>query len=281
MKEILEKIEDFLFDFLGLTIPGILFNFFLLFPIYLIEQSKISSQREAYFLIYLNELAERISFAINKYSDTALLVVFILFSYIIGHTIKVFSKLQYDFFESIFDNFLIGPLFGKISSWKITERLKKIAVLNFLGKLFEKLFYFEPKKYNENIKNYVFKKIKDKDSNFSDDWHEVYKYSRILIAQENIKSLSYNFLSKYNFYRSLSFLFLINLVYELYIFHDYSLLFYEGLINTKPLIISANLILWFTFHEKYKRYWKLCGEEAVMDAYYYLLKNKDRLDYEK
>ena len=142
-----------------------------------------------------------------------------------------------------------------------------------------KLFTFKSADYfddNEELRTICITTINNKlNTRFPDKWHSLYKFAVAANLQEGIKSLSNNFLAKYNLYRSLSFIFLLSFVYYAIFFQiTYSLLPINiAILRGSILFFSA--LLWFTFHVKFKRYWTLCGNESLMSLYYFL--NKDKL----
>ena len=101
--------------------------------------------------------------------------------------------------------------------------------------------------------------------------YAIYKLAGIFRDNENVKTLSSTFLAKYNFYRSMSFIFFINIIFTLCLIFKYRVFDYKTAILLVILVLFS-----YSFHEKYKRYWTLSGNEALMGVYYYLcMKGKE------
>lgn len=321
----IEKLEQFLFDILGLVIPGFIAIFILfLLPILILDLNKISNFANDFF--YLNLYIKNI---ISFYNSNKYIVVtlIILICYILGHVIKVMSKYPYALLNVIFDEgifkilnnileyiileyiikviqkktsssknkpnpllYLLQPSYRK--SWKIKIKKQKlhiwyIDILNFLislyysffKKVFNDIFSFNAPNYysaNENIKKNVLDKLKNKyEVDFPDNWYSIYKISNVILSQENIYSLSFKFLAKYNFYRSLSFIFLANYIYILTLYNIFNEYISNLGKNIFSLLIIVNSLLWITFHEKFKRDWTLCGNESLMNLFYFLSKSNN------
>jgi len=237
----------------------------------------------------------------------------IAISYIFGHTIKVLSKFQYEFCVKIFDNGL-----NKFLKRLSTEVSKKAATTNYwiinrvfnsesrnelrgknewysglleiifgifdsFYKIFQAILVFgAPNNCEKAITEETEKEITKRFNIPVKDWYTTYKMANVVIAQENLKSLSFKFLAKYNFYRSLAFIFLINGIYIIMLYKIFDYLINPlGHVTFYPMLIGS-LILWFTFHEKYKRYWSLCGNESVVTLFYFWkTKGKEKSENEK
>ncbi|MFH7820354.1 hypothetical protein [Neobacillus thermocopriae] len=292
-----EKIEIYFFDIMGLLIPGIVFVTGIIFTsLFLISGQALSDildvlNKIAFFKIYL-----KMEEVLKKH--IWLFVVFVIFnSYLIGHVIKIMSKVFYWFFSIIFDQFF-NKIFSFIISWlwkniralisflKIGDLFKDINpdfkkfVMDFI-KSFYKFFHHNLKvifvfgtewyeKDNKPLLEESLRIINERyDTNFPTKWYSIYKLSKIIIYHENLKNMNDTFLAKYNFYRSLSFIcflqftLLIILSFNKELLNDYS----DIIIN---ILMIVNLIFWYTFHEKYKRYFKLCGNETLVSIYYHL-----------
>ena len=141
-----------------------------------------------------------------------------------------------------------------------------------------KIFTFNPPNYfdeNDTLRTSCIATINQKlVVNYPDDWHSLYKFSKIMNIQENIKSLASNFLAKYNLYRSLSFIFIFTTLYYYYFFCASSKFISPELEKISSLVLLTSILLWFTFHTKFKRYWTLCGNETLISLYYFLNKAK-------
>jgi len=277
MDKFLDKLDNFLFDIIGLIFPGFILLSVLIIP-FLIPGSVESS----------NNISSYISTVVNhKFS----LSIIIIISYILGHVIKIAAIIFYEIMTLIFDNginrlviYIVNCLnskanaleqeiFGKVHNLYYLKQIE-----DFLIKQIKRVFTFKSENYmkaNELIKEQCLKFLSKTDL-FPDEWYSIYKYSIILHHQEKIKSLTENYLSKYNLYRSLSLIFALSIPYYLYlnpiVIPDIKI---ENLSNISSLTICIILFgFWFAFHTKYKRYWLLCGNEALMSLYVYIKSNE-------
>jgi len=297
MGDFFSKFENFLFDILGLILPGFIFLLLFSAPLMLFnfESVTIGSQEQSGLLSGLSVLSKTLHEYTNSNINYVLIVICVA-SYIIGHLLKVFSIIQYEIFGSLFDQ-TINKLISFIYLWIIK------AIINIYNKIFKrdltqeflymqvrilfipvkntlnKIFVFKPKDYmkeNEKLKKLSIEILSQKfNVPLTSDWdYTMYKISTVLFAQENVKSLSGFFLAKYNLYRSLAFAFAVSCIY-FNIFYNVTEEFLDGNVKIlKVFILTLFALLWFTFHYKYKRYWTLCGNETLVSFYYFLNKNK-------
>jgi hypothetical protein len=295
----IDKIEEFLYDLLGLAVPGLIFIMIIIFPpICFIDLIKYDNKYTINNTI-LSNISSMID--IKNQSNTYIIFAIILICYILGHVIKVFSKYQYDLFTVIFDrgfnrfvkhiirkleksNYRIFKLlsksyredFNKMEKWYVGLVNMIIGCGSFLTKLLKDIFTFSsPSYYSDNnpLQRNIIEKINQKyKTNFPNKWYSIYKISNVIMTQEKLKSLSSKFLAKYNFYRSMAFLFLLDFFYIIIFFSKYNSYINTIGHNLKVTLYIVNGILWLTFHEKYKRYWTLCGNESLMSLFYYLSK---------
>lgn len=296
MSDAFSKIESFLFDILGLVLPGVIFFALLIFPISLIDISKIPPKIiDSSFI--LSELST-ISKIIKSYwmlNSSLVITVIIILSYLIGHFIKVFAIIKYEFLTAIFDK--------SINKWVIWVFDKlKLKINNVVTRIFHvpmydtklykwlkylylpfkttliKIFVFRPPDYfsdNNALRTTCVSIINTRiGSSYPDKWYSVYKFSSIINSQENIKSLASSFLAKYNLYRSLAFIFIFSTIYYYFFFKASANYILPELKKIVSLILLLSISLWFTFHYKYKRYWTLCGNETLVSLYYFLNKKK-------
>jgi hypothetical protein len=296
MSDFFSKIETFIFDIMGLVLPGIIFLALLISPIYVLDLSTMQQKHvESSYILSGLTIASSIlktHFAANTNTTVVLLLIL---AYIIGHVVKVFAIIVYDFLVVIFDNTLnalivvsfegfkriVNKLFRKVSGYdmydtKIYKYLKTIfrPVKNTL----DKIFSFQSENYdtgNNSLRTECIAEINQRiGANYPDKWYSLYKISKIITSYETVKSLSDFFLAKYNLYRSLAFIFLFSTVYYTYFFRAAAPYISHELQKIATLAPSIALILWFTFHYKYKRYWTLCGNETLVSLYYHLKKHK-------
>lgn len=296
MDEFLSKIENFIFDILGLVLPGFVFLGILIIPITLVDITKIPSKNLDNSFI-LSELSTINNLFKNYWDEKSNLIIalIIILAYLFGHFIKVFSIIKYEILVAFFDKSI-----NKVVNY-FFEKIKKL--LDWIFKLFSNQSLFTTKLYlwvkdilkpfkNTLSKVFTFKSedyFKDNtilrteciniintrlNTNYPDKWYSLYKFSTVITNQENIKSMSAFFLAKYNLYRSLAFIFMFATFYFHFFFHA-SIKYISPEINKVTSLISLTaFLLWFTFHYKYKRYWTLCGNETLVSLYYFLNKKK-------
>ena len=296
MNEFFSKIEDFLFDILGLVLPGVIILFILALPSYFIDISHLPAKAtdESLILSWLTTLSDILKKLWSQNINTIILI-FLIVGYLMGHVVKVFSIIQYELSRVIFDksiNKLANYLFEFIKSilyrfikWISNKNMYSGHLYIYLKILFSpirsllnKIFTFEPPEYfsdNNSLRTECIQIINKRlNTNYPNKWYSLFKFSKILNSQENIKSLAGTFLAKYNLYRSLAFIFIFAFFYINYVFITcYNYLFPE-LSRITFIVLLIVLLLWFTFHYKFKRYWTLCGNEILISLYYYLNKKK-------
>ncbi len=296
MSDFFSKIENFIFDILGLILPGIIFSLILISPIYFLDLSKVPQQVIDNSFI-LSGMATFIPVLLKQFAKNTNLTItiMIIFAYLLGHLVKVFSIILYEIMVAIFDNFLnkianliytlFKSLLNKLIFWIFGKELSKSTIYANFKKLFSplksilnKIFVFDPPYYfkdNDQLRTYCINIINAKlETTYPDKWYSLYKLSKILNSQEDIKSLSDFFLAKYNLYRSLAFIFIFTTFYFHYFFLESAPYISPELSKMNSLIFITSCLLSFTFHYKYKRYWTLCGNETLVSLYYFLNKKK-------
>lgn len=279
MKDIFARINDFLFDFLGLILPGVVLMILVFLPIYIIDLESLKVTKPNDILVAINEIMINKKGSLWVTNTAAFGFLFFVIIYLLGHSLKVFSKIQYRLFESIVNRMLKRSLDrGLAASEMLQSGLQKIVnlpVIDYLFEIFRKTFSFSHKDYypgSEGVRQKVLERVRaDYDRGFGEEWYSLYKFCSILIEEEGLKSKAYTYLAKYNFYRSLAFLFLMNFIYLWWVHTNYSDFLHPHFIRIGTI---CNFIMWFTFHEKFRRYWVLCGNETLMTVYYYLTKPK-------
>jgi hypothetical protein len=307
-----EKIETFLFDIIGLLIPGLVFLMSTIFTfLFLVSDNIYLDVQENLNKIVLFDFIMKTTKELNKHF-WLIVVIFILISYLTGHVIKVFSKIYYKFFELIFDKFL-NKIFAFLKSQllsllffllkKLVSYVRRLPILNNMNpalKSYIKKFFIEVKNYLKSVIRFIDnflieifvygtedyekanKDLLDEcmdiinrrfNTNFPKKWYSIYKLSKIVIYHENLKNMNDTFLAKYNFYRSLSFISFLQMVLLTILSFNKDILndYFNVLI---PILLIINFIFWYTFHEKYKRYYRLCGNEILVAMYYYLKKTE-------
>jgi hypothetical protein len=275
-----DQIENFLFDLLGIVLPGFLLLLILLVPALMvtIDASVLAFNNDDVFIMLSKEVS---TWAVKNPMSNSFYMIF-LASFILGHVVKVFSKVFYEFFVSIFDKFankLINIHLNKFGIWlkkkSDYEKWKLWPLIVFFKKQSQTIFVFKPNDYYPQNEEYIQPTITNFNTHYSthftNEWMSIYKISKIIHAQENIKSLSFTYLAKYNLYRSLSFLVFFSMCYQLFIITKLKD-FPTGISGWLLFVCISHFILWFTFHEKYKRYWMLFGDENLIAFYYFMLK---------
>lgn len=288
MTDFFSKLENFLFDLLGLALPGLVFLLIVATPLLLFDFSNICYEllQQSRLLSTFDLLSNQVS-TIQSINPTYLIALVLLVSYILGHSIKIFSIIFYDFGRLIFDNSLI-----KFLNWLVSKILNKLNfdTSKFLYKYFEKFFapiintlkkiftFQSPSYFSDNeslVKESVELINKKLGTKYPEVWYSLYKFSVVINSQEKLKSLAGFFLAKYNLYRSLSFLFILTFLYFQMFYSAAEPVLTAEAKNLKTLIQIISVVLWFTFHVKFKRYWTLCGNETLISLYYFL--NRDLL----
>lgn len=296
MNAFLTKIDSFLFDLLGLVLPGLILLFILIFPIYFLDISKIPKAEisTSYILSGLTTVTTLLDKLIIT-NEILTLIILVIISYLLGHVAKVLSIIKYDFMTVIFDksfNKLVIKIFEYIKRLvsiivKCTTKtdMYQTQFYKYLKTMFSpfkntlnKIFIFKSPDYlkaNDELRRNCIELINSRlGTHYPDKWYSLYKLSTILNSQENIKSLASIFLAKYNLYRSLSFIFMFTTFYFYYFFSASSKYIPTELAQITSLILITSALFWFTFHYKYKRYWTLCGNETLVSLFYFLNKKK-------
>jgi len=230
-----------------------------------------------------------------KSNPTYLIVALFLCSYIIGHLIKVMSIAFYDFAKLIFDNFINKIAFVILNfikekvfllyRWLFKRDLASTTFYKYIKDCYKAIvrhifcvFIFRSEDYfkdNEKIKEDCIYTINTRLSmSFPNVWYSIYKISTVLFIQENIRTLSNFFLSKYNLYRSLAVIFIFLFFYYRIFFRETEGFIPQELKHLRTVSFVSIILLWYTFHFKFKRYWTLCGNETLMSLFYYLHKTK-------
>lgn len=287
MEKFWEKLDQYLFDIVGLFLPGV-------FALLLIE-----------FLTGFN--LEELAKDSNIVFTNSTIIIFCIASFLLGHTVKHCSVNFYKCGTCWLDDCLykaISYCWGKVAGWMATIQTALLSFVERKNKTIHRLclwmntvvvqllkpfqefigdhiFRFKTKPYDQayyqHIEAYVVKKLSQDDElksidSLTDDMmlkNEIYKISDIISRNKGIKSLWNVHLAKYNCYRSLA-----------VVFFAASIFCYRLGWNTSPgegqrLLYtgSVSLIMFFTFHYKFKRYWSLCSAEALTSLFYYYYGN--------
>ncbi len=111
MNDFFSKLENFLFDILGLILPGAIFLLILLSPCLFVDMANVppGSVDKSVMLSALKTISNILKLYWTSYPKSALTIVTIL-AYLMGHTVKVFSRLKYEFLAAIFDEGINKPV---------------------------------------------------------------------------------------------------------------------------------------------------------------------------
>lgn len=281
----MQKIEEFLFDILGLTLPGMIFCFSLCSLIFL----NIPIGEYKVVLIKLLEFVSE--YSLLEIPSAVLYSLIILFCYIIGHFIKVVGKYFYVFGPFVFDKVLLKPIVWSKNKMNILlEKINKmkgiiykligfnIEILVKILTITEELFSFSTVSYNSEfneMREESIRLLNEKHSisihNDYSKWYPYYKSALTIAEQNKVKTHARIFLAKYNFYRSLAFVFLIHSIFIILL-----KFYFDICINLIwKVLFVVDILFWITFHTKYKRYWMACGNEAIVGLYHSLVLMND------
>lgn len=287
MNDFFSKLENFLFDILGLILPGAIFLLILLSPGLFVDMANVPPRviDTSVILSALKTISNILKTYWTSYPKSALTIATIL-AYLLGHTVKVFSRIKYQFLTAIFDEGLNKPVIRVYNGIKnrIFRQPSSKAYLRLtelfkpFGTLIEYVFTFNPPHHFKSdavIKQDCLDSLNTRLSiDYPDDDRSITKISGVISNQENIKTLGPFFLAKYNLYRSLSLIFLFTTLYYIYFFKVAGTFIAPASHEISTIILVAPAILWFTFHVKFKRYWTLYGDERLMSLFYFLNKKK-------
>jgi hypothetical protein len=286
MNDFFSKLENFLFDILGLILPGAIFLLILMSPGLFVDMGNVPSgvTDTSMILSALKTITTILKTYWTNYPRSVLTIATIL-AYLMGHTVKVFSRLKYEFLTAFFDQGLNRPVIRLYNTMK--NRLFRSGAKTHgqwrewfkpFKTLIEYIFTFSPPhhfKADEVIKQNCLDRLDTRLSiSYPDDDRSLTKISGVISNQENVKTLGPFFLAKYNLYRSLSLIFLFTTLYYIYFFKVAGTYLSPASHEIAGIILTAPAILWFTFHVKFKRYWTLYGDERLMSLFYFLNKKK-------
>lgn len=251
----MEKVEYFLYDILGLCIPG--------FVVILTLDFRID------FISTIIELLVDIPKCCFAFLFGAILLIT---CYIVGSLLKIISKYLYKIMQRIFDE-CINKFINSLKSFTYIKKELKLLLGDDLYELVAKIFVFKVQKLGAEFKEY-YNKIKEKidiktgpkriDDNQNDFDYDIYKLAQIIAMNNSIKTHSNLFLAKYHLYKLLacwSFLYIF-----IVIIYNYNF--------SHPILLILGLIITFiAFNEKYKLYKELNGNELIMALYFFLYKD--------
>lgn len=288
MKDWIEKINFWFYDFMGLVVPSGLLLLLFIKPI-LEKISNIEGSIKIQNLFILG-IVDKKSLKVME------ILILIIILDMLGNIIKILSQLFYGFCNCLLDKFFFKIIKKFYDYFKYTvecykntniifervlEEIKNFyhflelnSLLKLLIEYYKYIIYFKTEKYNPENKfmiEEIVGKINEKNgTKFKKEWYTIYKLGKVYEENEGVKTLSSMFLAKYTLYRSLSFIFFMIGIYIIFINDNYL-----GVINiSKKLFLCVIFFSWLSFHIKFKKYYKLCGNETLVGLYYKIvLKN--------
>lgn len=284
LSALIDKVNDALFEILGLLLPALTLCVILVEPILYVKKFPMKS-------ISLNDIIE----ILKRIDQFGLIVFVIVIFYVVGNVIKVVSKLYYDLGKAIFDDTLLAIISGifnfiakkkrlmqielghkKKSHQNMYEKsVKKIkerpvfVIINVIYTWIKKILSFSTVNYDSAFEalyiDLAINKLKifDSEQDKRNKWYLFYKEATTILKQKKIDTLYYKHLSKYNSFRSLECVFFCGIIYNMCFRNmDINYLFYF-------IVQGINIVCQVSFHEKYKRYWRLCGNEVISGLDYF------------
>lgn len=291
---LIEKLNDILYEVLGLLLPTLVLCMVLIEPLFYMKDFSWKSIR-------INDYLK-----VLKGDNLFVLILFIIaFFYVVGNVIKVLAKLYYDLGKAIFDDTLLAILDciyekffnnnpkdkqnlkngeendlngGEQNQDNFSKLWKKpfFSIIGVLYKWLRNILVFKTERYGSGFEelytelagkvSITLENEKDKE----EKWFLFYKKATTLIKQNNINTLYYKFLAKYNSFRSIEFAFFCGIIYNIFFRH------FDIDLQRYFIVLGVNVVCLISFHEKFKRYWKLCGNEAIagMDYFYRYMEGK-------
>lgn len=274
----LDRVSDFLFDVVGLIAPGIIIVIILALPFYGIREGMAPDQHQGLKMVIasIGKVQTQWSGANTTIFPWVLLASIGLGAYLAGHSAKVLSKLFYTVFGDLFDDGIFRAaswLSVKFPKLKLLSKLYSVPILRFPLRILRNALTFDPPDhYKENtvLQEWIKKELTSKGIQpISWEWYNLYRHSVLVMQQKQIPNLSPHYLAKYNMYRSLSFVFFAYFFFMWWFFSAEVLS--DPVQQAKTLALGSIAILWYTFHDKFKYYWTLCGNEAIVGYFTHLL----------
>jgi hypothetical protein len=284
MNDFFSKLENFFFDILGLILPGAIFLLILLSPVLLVDMAKMEKAADTSVILSALVTIWNILKAYWASNPKSALTIVIILAYLTGHTVKVFSRIEYEFLTAFFDKFVnkkVIRIYNKCKNWIFSKKPPSETwrdLFKPFRTLVDGIFTFEPVFYSkkdevirQNCLDQLNSRLKIK---LPEDNYSIVKISSVISNQENLRSLGTFYLAKYNLYRSLALIFLFTTFYYLYFFNVAKPLLLETTHGLSGVMIVASIFLWYTFHAKFKRYWTFYGDERLITLFYFLNKKK-------
>ncbi len=250
MEQLVKSIQDFLFDLLGLLGPGLVALWLTAMPFFIHHPT------------YLIELLQQIE------STPFAWVGLAAGCYLLGHVIKVWAKIAYRAGAYLIEERLYQDLIAPLAQRKWAKLFLKHALGDIIRRVLHQMLTFTAPPYQAAAKE-LYTAVaaawpRQTGTSFPKQWYAFFKVAQATGADRHIPNQVNTYLAKYNFYRSMAFLFGLNFAY----------LAWQSMRATldarsTALWLFINFLFWFSFHVKYKRYWSLTGNEALKVMYYH------------
>ena len=287
MNDFFSKLENFLFDILGLILPGAIFLLILLSPILIMDMNKAEKVIDpSVFLVGLTTMGHILKTYWTNDQRSVLAIATVL-AYLFGHTIKVFSRVKYELLPAVFDKNLnrwvtavYRGILGLIpANWRASEswgHLRDFAlpILKFIRDIFTFGTVMATSRDGIFLQDCADELNSRIAIDVPVDQAVIAKLSSVVSNQESLRSLGTFYLAKYNLYRSLALIFLLTTFYYNCFFHLKDNSINPVTQKISGIILAGSVLLWFTFHSKFKRYWTQYGEERILTLFYFLNKKK-------
>ncbi|WBW96309.1 hypothetical protein [Oceanirhabdus sp. W0125-5] len=231
--KLFDKLQESLYDIFGILIPGYIVLTFIYIPLnnYLVNDVLGSPMVNLLDIIKTGKDYSILKMNINL-SATQLMILTIV-AYILGHVVKTLSLIYIKLIDII---------------------MKDLKFRNLMLKRYS---------YSKDLISYVIAKYDDKFNK-----KLILNHARGLARMEKINSFIQKYISKYNFYKSLSFIFFLILLDAII-----SSFLIKGLVFIKIALIILTLVLTIVFYYEYIRHHELYEKECYMLLYNYITSN--------
>jgi|GEM_PF-6340419 len=215
LSSLMDKINDLLFEVLGLLLPSLILCIILFEPVFYINNFSIK-----------NNLLKDVGIESLELVEPFWIFLFLIaFFYVIGNVIKVVSKIYYDFGKAIFDNTILAFIFylfhgkffgGKKNShkqsgrevdipkepngiekwWEKSKDKPGFTILNVFCEWIKKTLSFSVENYGKDFEYMYINLAVDKLGLFNKEekdkkWFLFYKKAVTILEQENVDTLYY------------------------------------------------------------------------------------------
>lgn len=268
---ILDKLEESLYDIFGMVIPGMLVLLILYIFFNMKPTDEINFAINPILNLFINldnkEYLAQLPTTFSPFQTT-----FITFAaYITGHVIKYFSS---KFYKYVYSDF-----FKKDNLNFKTHHKYMIPAKYYIDDIYE--YGCELQNVTANICKCFNKCIKKSSAlnNFEKNKTKfILNHARSISRIDNIKTLIPKYVAKYNFYCSLAFIFLLMSISSIFSLAKIILNYFNH--NSPMLIIQAvifiviNILFFIVFNHEYFRHCSLYEKESYMILLNYINKNE-------